>query len=129
MINLVSVILLAFSFVFAGSVFLKYMKIWEDLKNTRAELKEARAVLQIRVKARTKELEELAGTLERKVEKRTQEIQQRVTELERFHKVTVDRELKMMDLKQEIKKMEVQLRDEKFKHYDGKPRHSTKKRP
>ena len=98
------------------------MKVLGDLKKTKDDLKEAKAVLQIRVRARTKELEELAETLERKVKKRTHEIQHRVNELERMHKLTVDRELKMMELKQEIKKMESQVREAQHKHYARKPK-------
>jgi len=45
-------------------------------------------------------------------------------ELERFQKVTVGRELKMIMLKKEIKKMEAQLREANLalKKYDKKSR-------
>jgi len=61
--------------------------------------------LEIKVKARTRELEELTETLDEKVKKRTAELQKRINELERFHKVTVGRELKMIELKKELKKI------------------------
>ncbi|KPJ56584.1 hypothetical protein AMJ49_04525 [Parcubacteria bacterium DG_74_2] len=51
--------------------------------------------------------------LESEVEKRTKEIQERVDELERFYKLTVGRELRMVELKQEIKKLKERLEKEK----------------
>jgi len=69
-----------------------------------AVLEESKTILQIRVKARTRELEEMARGLENKVKGRTKELEERLSELERFHKLTVGRELKMMELKKEIER-------------------------
>jgi len=44
--------------------------------------------------------------LETEVEKRTEELQKKIDELEKFKKVTVGRELRMAELKKEIKKLE-----------------------
>lgn len=77
-------------------------------KKTRA-LEEVKAALEIRVKARTKELEELTETLEQKVKERTKELQERIKELERIHKLTVGRELKMIELKEEIARLKKEL--------------------
>ena len=55
---------------------------------------------------RTNKLEEYNRELERKIEERTEELQARVDELERFHRLTVGRELKMMELKKRIKELE-----------------------
>ncbi|MFQ6084586.1 MAG: PAS domain S-box protein [Candidatus Aminicenantia bacterium] len=76
-----------------------------ELQKAKVELEEARTVLEIRVKARTQELEELNQQLEQKVKERTKELQKKVMELERFQKLTVGRELKMMELKREIEKL------------------------
>jgi hypothetical protein len=73
------------------------------------ELKEAKSVLEIKVKARTRELEEERASLEEKVKERTRELQERLAELERFHKLTVGRELKMMELKKEIETLKKEL--------------------
>ncbi len=83
----------------------------EDLRQSRAALEESETVLKIKVKARTRELEELAQSLEDKVKERTKELQERVNELERFHRLTVGRELKMIELKQEIKRLKTQIRE------------------
>lgn len=55
------------------------------------------------------ETKALRENLEQKVEERTKELQERVEELEKFHKLTVGRELKMMELKKEIKEMKKEL--------------------
>lgn len=68
-------------------------------------LEESKATLEIRVRARTRELEELTVSLEQKVKERTKELQDRLEELERIHRLTVGRELKMIELKEEIKKL------------------------
>lgn len=69
------------------------------------ELEEIKTVLEIKVKARTYELEMLTKSLEEKVKERTEELQERMEELERFQKLAVGRELKMINLKEEIKKL------------------------
>ncbi|MCK4491723.1 MAG: HAMP domain-containing protein [Candidatus Altiarchaeales archaeon] len=55
---------------------------------------------------RANKLEEYNRELEGKIEERTEELQARVDELERFHKLTVGRELKMIELKKRIKELE-----------------------
>ena len=82
-----------------------FNRMAEELSRYHAALEESKIVLQIKVKARTRELEELAKSLESKVKTRTRELEKRLSELERFHKLTVGRELKMMDLKKEIERL------------------------
>jgi len=73
------------------------------------ELSEAKASLEIRVEARTKELKELTEGLETEVKRRTGEVRKRMKELESFHKLAVGRELKMIELKKEIKRLKEEL--------------------
>lgn len=68
------------------------------------ELEEAKSVLEVKVQARTRELQELTDFLEEQVKERTQELQGKITELEKFQTLAVGRELKMIELKNEIKK-------------------------
>ncbi len=65
---------------------------------------EAKKVLEIRVKARTKELESLTKTLESQVQDRTRELEKKLKELEKTNKLMVGRELKMIELKKELGK-------------------------
>lgn len=45
------------------------------------------------------------------LEEKTKELQQRITDLERFHQLTVGRELKMVELKKKIKELEERLKE------------------
>ena len=88
-------------------------KAAEEVYVARRELEEAKTILKVKVKARTRELNELAENLEEQVEERTKEIQERVKELEKFHKLTVGRELKMIELKKEVKKLKEEIEKRK----------------
>jgi methyl-accepting chemotaxis protein len=78
----------------------------EELEQYQNKTDESKTVLQIKVKARIKELEELNETLEIKVGKRTEEFKKRLDQLEKFHRITLGRELKMIELKKELQKLE-----------------------
>ncbi len=73
--------------------------------------KEAESVLEIKVKARTKELEELAENREQIIKERTKELQEKVKDLERFQKIAVDRELKMVELKKTLRSAKKRNKD------------------
>jgi len=52
------------------------------------------------------EIDKARGDLEQKITERTQKLDQKVKELEKFKEVTVGRELKMIELKKEIERLE-----------------------
>jgi Amt family ammonium transporter len=90
------------------------------LLDAQEEIDEMRKRFEIKVKEKTRELEELNKALEEKVKERTKELQEktielqkRVAELEEFHRLAVGRELKMIELKEEIKRLKKEL--EKYK--------------
>ena len=78
-------------------------------------MEEARTVLEIKVEARTKELKELTERQEEIIKERTKDLQGRVNELERIHRLTVGRELKMIVLKEEIERLKEELEKYKIK--------------
>ncbi len=90
-----------------------YGELEEKIKERTEELEEAKAVLEVKVKARTRELENLTKSLEEQVKDRTKELQEKVNELEKFHKLAVGRELKMIELKKEIKRWQKKLEKKK----------------
>ena len=83
------------------------------LEHARVNLEEANAALEARVSARTKELEILNQTLEDRVAERTKDLESKIKDLEIFQKITVGRELKMMELKQEIARLQAAMVKEK----------------
>ena len=83
----------------------------EDLKKSHTALEEAKNVLEIKVAARTKELKELAEKREEIIAERTKELREKVEELEKFHRLAVGRELKMIELKKEIERLKKEIKD------------------
>lgn len=84
-------------------------------ESLKSQIEEARTILEIKVQARTRELKELTENLDEQVKKRTKELRERINELERFQKVTVGRELRMLELKKEIKKLKEEIEELKGK--------------
>ncbi len=76
-----------------------------DLENRRRQLEEGKSVLEIKIRARTRQLEEMNKKLDKQVRDRTKDLQAKVEELERFQKLTIGRELKMIELKEEVEKL------------------------
>lgn len=95
-----------------GDMYRSFNTMASDLQHSQEELEEARTVLEIKVRARTRELQTLADSLEEKVQERTRTMEEKVKELERFRKLAVGRELKMVELKKEIKQLRSRLREE-----------------
>jgi methyl-accepting chemotaxis protein len=85
----------------------------QELKDSKASLEEAKSVLEVRVEARTRELRELAGSLDSQVKERTGELRAKLEELGKFNKLAVGRELKMVELKEEIKILKKKLEKQK----------------
>ncbi len=65
------------------------------------------------------QLEEYSKNLENTIKERTKELQSRNEELEKFNKLTVGRELRMIDLKKKIKELEEQLQEKKWSESKG----------
>ncbi len=80
-----------------------------DLKDYKTRIEKANETLEVKVKERTQELEKLAATLEEKIKARTDQLQLKIEELEKFQKLAVGRELKMIEQKEEIERLNQQL--------------------
>jgi len=65
-----------------------------------------------------RESKKLREELEQKVQERTKELQKRVEELEKFHRLTIGREVKMIELKTEIKRLKEELK--RYKNQESK---------
>ncbi len=85
-------------------------------------LEDSKNVLEVKVKAKTRELEELNRDLEYKVRERTRDLRRKIKDLEKFRTVTVGRELKMIELKKENKKLkeEVQMLQKEKDNFNKK---------
>ncbi len=66
--------------------------------------KEAEKILEVRVKARTKEIEGVLKKQEEIIQDRTKELEEKIVDLEKFQRLVVGRELKMIELKGELDK-------------------------
>ncbi len=82
----------------------------QDLTGLTKELEGAKTSLEIRVKERTEQLKTLTEGLEGKVKERTKELQLKIDELEKFQRLTIGREVAMVELKKEIKKIKEEIR-------------------
>lgn len=82
----------------------------KKVKERTQELEDMKNVLEIKIAAKTKALRELAESLELKVKERTKELEKRVRELEKFQKLIVGRELKMIQLKKELEELKQKLK-------------------
>lgn len=92
-----------------------YKGLEKKVQERTMELEEAKASLEIKVKARTKELQELTERQEETIGKRTKEIKERMGELERFHRLAVGRELRMIEMKKEMQKLKEEIKKDKGK--------------
>ena len=90
---------------FVGWLFVKERV---ELENIKEQLQEAKAILEVKVRARTRELEEFNRRLEETIKTKTLELRQRIDELERWHKLTVGREMKMLELKNQLEELQKQ---------------------
>lgn len=96
----------------------EFNKMTFQLKKAQEALEAEKVSLQIKVRARTESLEELAQSLEERVKERTrdlaqksEELEKRVKELEKFHRLVVGRELKMVELKKGVKELKEKLKE------------------
>ncbi len=88
-----------------------------EIEKANEKLEDSKKILEIKVAARTRELKELANSLESKVQERTVELKDKLEELEKINRLMVGRELKMIEIKEQLEKAkkEISKLEEKFK--------------
>jgi len=74
----------------------------KKLKENNRELEALAISLDAKVKERTKGLEEIREELKLELSAKTAELRKRMEELEKFKQLTIDRELKMVEMKKEL---------------------------
>ena len=92
-----------------GSLQVGFINMAGRLRQSHSELTKQKDELEIRVKERTAELEKNQEYLKESIsslEKARGELEKKNEELERFLKLAVDREIKMVELKKKIKDLE-----------------------
>jgi methyl-accepting chemotaxis protein len=80
-----------------------------ELKKSKERLEKFKKLLETKVERKTKESKQKAKTLEHQVQKGNKELRQRIIELEKFHKLTVGRELRIIELKKQNKKLKQEI--------------------
>jgi sensor domain CHASE-containing protein len=84
----------------------KNVKLTHEVTEATAALDEERQSLEEKVKGRTAELERLRETLEDQVTTRTKELNAQLAESQRINQLMINRELKMVELKNKLAKYE-----------------------
>ena len=82
----------------------------KEIREYQEELEDSKKVLEIKVRARTRQLQEQALALKKENEEKTKKLREKLKELERFYKLSVGRELKMIELKKENAKLKEELK-------------------
>lgn len=82
----------------------------EKVRQRTADLEDLNSGLEDKIQKRTTELEDLKISLETQVEERTKQLQKNLEEMDKFKELTIDRELKMVELKKELEKMRAEVK-------------------
>jgi len=105
-----------FEYVWKGFLFFSFLVVaYLLIKSVLKEINQRQRIEKMaqELRAVNQSLEGLTENLEEKVKERTRQLQGRIEELEKFHKLTIGRELRMAELKKEIRKLKTELEEER----------------
>ncbi len=74
----------------------------DDISKYQLQLEGSKNILEEEIKKRTEDLRKANENLEEGIKERTEELQIKINELEKFHRLTTGRELRILELKKEI---------------------------
>lgn len=85
-----------------------YAELEQKIQERTAELEQSKHSLELQVQERTADLQKAKDTLELLVADRTQKLENQLSEVKRMNDTMVGRELKMVELKQQIQKLQAE---------------------
>ncbi len=97
--------LLSFAFWIINATTGDLQRHFMRLLDAQEEVEKAKAILEAKVNERTRELKDFSDTLDTQIKEKTKNLEEKIEELERFNKLVIGRELKMVELKEELEQL------------------------